>query len=114
MSSVDSLRSLTVGWQIAGVLVVLVCLGWVLAPPIQEPAVVHSEVSLEQQVYWRKIFEPPILTPDEWKAQCGTPYDFGPTERGHNHCTIQVVVDCPPDCSVYKILIEDRLLRRLW
>lgn len=112
----DALRSLNVGWQIAGVVFVVLLVGWLMADPIPHPATPldWSTLTPEQQAYYRKMFETPILTPDEWEARCGTKYDFGPNERGQGHCSIQVVVDCPPDCGVYKILQEDRLLRRIW
>ena len=68
----------------------------------------------EQREYWRTTFETPTRSPDEWQAACGKTWDFGPNDRGQTHCSIQVVVDCPPDCGVYKILVEDELLRRVW
>lgn len=87
-----------------------------MADPVPNPPVYFdiNALSPEEQAAWHKILDTPILSPDEWQKACGTSGTIGPTEVWTNHCTIQVVVDCPPDCGVYKILREDKLLRRIW
>lgn len=76
------------------------------------PHIYEGPIDMES---FRKTFETPIMSPDEWEAQCNPMKGkaWG-NERLDSHCTIQVVVDCPPDCGVYKILREDKLLRRVY
>jgi hypothetical protein len=93
-------------------IVLLVIAIWMLGPMMREP----DPVSLtpDQLAQMNRMLAIPDRTPDEWQAACAIPYDFGPSERGSGRCSMQVIVDCPPDCGVYKTLQEDKLLRRIW
>ena len=56
----------------------------------------------------RRMLAVPDLTAEQWQAECD------PENTREHHCTLQVVVECPPDCGVYRILRNDKLLRRMW
>ena len=56
----------------------------------------------------RRMLTMPDFTAAQWQEFCD------PSQKGDYHCSIQVVVDCPPDCGVYRILRNDTLLRRIW
>lgn len=75
--------------------------GWLIHDPVPQ---MRTVAMMPQRV---------VLTADEWQAFCGRHVELG-DERIDNHCTINVVVDCPPDCGVFKILQDDSLLRRVW
>ena len=102
--------------QIVAVATAVLFLNWLTADPIPGPPATFnlSALSPQEQAAWHKAVDTPILSPNEWQASCGTTGRIGPNEVWSNRCTIQVVVECPPDCGVYKILREDKLLRRIW
>lgn len=97
------------------ILVVLaVCLSLFLIwfwHPEREPD--PTPLTSDQLAQMQRMLAIPDRTPEEWQATCAISYDFGPQERGTGHCSIQVIVDCPPDCGVYKLLQEDKLLHRI-
>mgnify|MGYP001500421847 CR=1 FL=1 len=86
---------------------VLVSLVLAVASACETPPPGQPEWTQAQRDHWRRM-QGPLLSPEQWQAHCD------PLGGGQNVCTIQVQVDCPPDCATYKILIEDRLLRRVW
>ena len=67
-------------------------------PDLKRPAV-PVDIALMQQ-----LLQPPDWNPAGWEAFCSQ----------RRRCVMTAEVSCPPDCGVYKLLIEDRLLRRIW
>jgi hypothetical protein len=97
-------------WRLSAGVLALVLFGLVVGclvtePVLMPPTLLHDEVSVP--------FVETVLSVEEWERFCGVRYDFGPGERGQHHCSIQVIADCPPDCGTFKMLREDRLLRRV-
>lgn len=111
----DPLRALNPAWGYASLVLVMLVAGvFVTDQPAMLPEA--GPITPEAQAYMRQLLATPVLTPDEWQRACDPMHGkkFAGVESLDSHCSIQVVVDCPPDCGVYKILREDKLLRRVW
>lgn len=70
------------------------------------PPGMATTVDVEQM---RQMLDAPAWTDAQWQQWCK---DSAPGEAGH--CTIEVQIDCPPDCGIYRLVREDRLARRRW
>lgn len=93
---------------------------WVFIPlPRQQADIPWQPLTQEQENYWH-VFGVPDLTVALWEEACGGPampvaelaLPFY-VNSVLPHCTIQVAVECPPDCDLYKVLREDTSLRRI-
>ena len=85
--------------RVAWLVIVVVMIGCEQPPPMA------TEIDV---VAMKRMLTMPEFTPEQWQEFCD------PSKKGDYHCSIQVVVDCPPDCDVYRILRNDQLLRRIW
>ena len=68
--------------------------------------VISTHVDIDQM---HTMLEQPDWTADEWSAFC----EQTSKGEGAQHCGMQVIVDCPPDCGVYALLQHDPFLRRI-
>ena len=68
--------------------------------------VISTTVDIEQM---NKMLEQPDWTAEQWSAFC----EQTSAGEGAQHCGMQVIVDCPPDCGVYALLQHDKFLRRV-
>ena len=71
------------------------------------PPRVSMDVDVDQM---HRMLQQPAWTAEQWSAYC----EQTSPGQGAQHCGMQVVVDCPPDCGVYALLQRDTLLRRVW
>lgn len=99
---------------IAAIVVGMLFVGWLNADPMPSGEPVTMTDAQREAIH--KMLETPILSPEEWQKSCDPMHGqkWASGESLDSHCSIQVVVDCPPDCGVYKTLKEDKLLRRVW
>jgi hypothetical protein len=70
------------------------------------PVISTYPVDIEQM---NKMLEQPHWTADQWSAFCEQTSEG----EGAQHCGMQVIIDCPPDCGVYALLQHDKFLRRI-
>ena len=72
----------------------------------ESPPVLSTHVDIEQM---HTMLAQPDWTADQWSAFC----EQTSKGEGAQHCGMQVIVDCPPDCGVYALLQHDPFLRRI-
>jgi hypothetical protein len=85
----------------AALLLLVLCMIGCEAEPV-----ISTHVDIEQM---HKMLEQPHWTAEEWSAFCEQTSEG----EGAQHCGMQVIIDCPPDCGVYALLQHDKFLRRI-